>query len=367
MRYDIANYLLENLSENFHPNYVKKNFGTKISEKFKMPIEEVMGKIKEADPSSDSRYSLFIASSWLDKRKEDIGTIRDMLFNLTQLGDKKVTGSRDLLGKIAKNKATFTQVSEFLNTASDIDYVSMLKKYEHVLTDGDISVYRVDKFVKNEDELHELFCKTSWCVRKKEDFDGYGAPFHLFMKNNLPFALVHFPSSQIKDVNDDIISDDKFSVISSAFFKLVKKMNVLFVMGDMSEIKEIQNSDIVCVDHRPYMSDVRSKLRFEFKEYIYPHGATHFDIIPSDSEELWDSEIIYGFSANSSKYPLELICYVSRDSVSNKIFVYGHVTIDKTRLVQVSDIAYNKNDILSLCEKWSKAAGELIKSKIELD
>ena len=146
MNYNIVNYLLEEtLAEAYHPNYVKSTVAPKIAEKFKMEKNEVMDKLKAADPSEDKRVLLFLGTSWLLKRSEDLEAIAEHLFKLIELSKVKTKGSLDLLRLLENNKKTLQDLIEFNSKYKEekIDTDSF-KYYKKIISENGVDVIELD-------------------------------------------------------------------------------------------------------------------------------------------------------------------------------------------------------------------------------
>ncbi len=212
------------LVEVFHINYVKKNVGDKLVEKFSLPIGEVLEKIKDADPTHE-KYLMFVATAWLEKRKEDIDLIKTNLHKLHSLGTVKTKGSLNLLNLVEKNKTDLVTIIKFNKQHETVDTTrdNPLEDYEKIISADGIDVYEVDKFVCIPGtDKHELFHKTSWCVQKQGMFNDYKPPYFLFVRGKELLALYHINSLQFMDVNDEPIDEELRELLYPAFIKLTK-------------------------------------------------------------------------------------------------------------------------------------------------
>lgn len=239
MNYNIVNYLLEEtLAEAYHPNYVKSTVAPKIAEKFKLEINKVMEKLKEADPSEDKRFLLFLGTSWLSKRVEDLDAISEQLFKLIELSKVKTKGSLDLLKLLENNKKTLQDLIEFNSKYKDEKVeTDSFKDFKKILSEDGVDVYEIDKFKKVPgSDKHILFCDTSWCVKKEDMFDEYKPPYYLFVDSETKqkIALFHKESSQLKNKDDEPIYDWLLSSkkIEKAFYKTLEKTGSVYLWSD---------------------------------------------------------------------------------------------------------------------------------------
>lgn len=304
MNYNIVNYLLEEtLAEAYHPNYVKSTVAPKIAEKFKMEKNEVMDKLKAADPSEDKRFLLFLGTSWLSKRVEDLDSISEQLFKLIELSKVKTKGSLDLLKLLENNKKTLQDLIEFNSKYKEekIDTDSF-KDFEKILSEDGVDVYKIDKFKKVPgSDKHILFCDTSWCVKKEDMFDHYSPPYYLFVdsESKQKIALFHKESSQLKNKDDEpIYGTLDYNKIEKAFYKLIDKIDVIYLSDD--DFDKVKPEDIICSKTIVYNKNTINKytdmVRIETKNVIkYIQAVPPLNnilIFTQNIEKLYSNDIL---------------------------------------------------------------------------
>ena len=127
-----------------------------------------------------------------------------------------------------QNYSTLVDLQQF------IDNFKIGHKLSKNLYDDLKKIYNNEEFTiyfinKNQyEECNKLFggeeyFNTGWCIAKnytyfkeyltvnnyKDKYDGY----FVFIKNNKPFALLHYGSGQFKDISDEVLIDDNPNII----------------------------------------------------------------------------------------------------------------------------------------------------------
>jgi hypothetical protein len=257
MKYNKINYLLEDTlsdatyySEAYHPNYVKKNIVPDLANRFGLSNEQVFKILSSSDPTEDKRYMMFLASSWLLKREEDIETISEQLFKLIDLSKQKTKGSLELLHLLSLNKKKLSDLNEFVNKFKDVDTdKDVYDNFEKVLSEDGVDVYKITKFIKAPGkDKHVLFCDTNWCVAKEDMFDEYAPPYYLFIDSETKdkIALFHKESSQLKNTDDEPMYEWAlgYKKIEKAFIKTLEKTKSIYLWGDDFEL--VKPTDSLC-------------------------------------------------------------------------------------------------------------------------
>jgi hypothetical protein len=89
-----------------------------------------------------------------------------------------------------------------------------------VLNDGPVEVIRLDT-----EQAASVLCKgTEWCIKDPEFFNKYGPPYYMFYLNDIPYALLHIPSQQFKDLYDSPMSINKLLKIFPQTIQLLKEI-----------------------------------------------------------------------------------------------------------------------------------------------
>jgi hypothetical protein len=189
---------------------------------------------------------------------EDISKVRDAL-----VGFNKVKKSGNFKGK--KNILEYNSVSELVkvvNQYSSKDASAIDRKAGEVVYEKNgYLVLKMDDFSKCSAELNRE--NPNWCVKYQDTFENYGAPFFAVYKDGKKLCLIHFPSGQIKDVDDEpyVIEDDAgFEMLKY----LIKKYNINIHNLNNAENKDLfQNTELM---------DMTSKQRKQYylaKRFMY--------------------------------------------------------------------------------------------------
>ena len=124
--------------------------------------------------------------------------------------------TKDVIKKFDRYKrsANFTSSKNILDYKSFGDLYKAIKEFEPDVSSRISLEYGNNKVVfekgnyvilelNNFDECSFLLKDTGWCVQRQEYFENYKPPYYLMLKDGKKFALMHFPSGQLKDIHDN--------------------------------------------------------------------------------------------------------------------------------------------------------------------
>jgi len=358
MNYNIINYLLEDTlsaatyyAEAYHPNYVKKNIVPDLANRFGLSNEQVFKILSSSDPTEDKRYMMFLASSWLLKREEDIEIISEQLFKLIDLSKQKTKGSLELLHLLSLNKKKLSDLNEFVNKFKDVDTdKDVYDNFEKVLSEDGIDVYKITKFIKAPGkDKHVLFCDTNWCVAKEDMFDEYEPPYYLFVDSEKKekIALFHKESSQLKNIDDEpLCGTADYKKIEKTFHKLILKEHITILEGD--DFEEIHDdnelNNIVLVFNFNNLKKWRLFVRSKIKNLITHLHADYLFNPEDDYIDEIDDIIMFYQSVDNKIDELAFDLTISKGEYSitinkNKKNIFeDHVDSDFTNIK-----SFNKN------------------------
>jgi len=152
--------------------------------------------------------------------------------------------------KNIQNYSTLNELNEFIDNFKTEHKLqtNIYKKLKKVYKNSEFTVYFInkDQYI----ECNKLFggidyFNTGWCVAKSEEhfnnyiyaepdkFNGYFA----FIKDNKPFALLHYGSGQFKDTSDDTLKDNNPNIID-CLYNIDSSLNSYVDNRDLSYYKE---------------------------------------------------------------------------------------------------------------------------------
>lgn len=173
------------------------------------------------------------------------------------------------------------------------------KKYcKKICSHGIFECYKVINYQQGK----VLFSNSGWCVKGKEYFQEYGAPYYLVFKNQERFALIHFDSNQCKDLSDHAV--DPYT--SNDFIKM---LGVLFETENNGEFLTQQD--------------------FEDYQYLYIKYCDQIDNL------------------------IESICYVIDESDWQSILNILKILNDKNKLVSLLQTNSQLNECLTTAIKYN--------------
>ena len=152
--------------------------------------------------------------------------------------------------KNIQNYSTLNELNEFIDNFKTEHKLqtNIYKNLKKVYKNSEFTVHFI---VKDQyEECNKLFggtevFNTGWCVAKNEEHfnnyiyaepDKYNGYF-LFIKDNKPFALLHYGSGQFKDTSDDTLKDNNPNIID-CLYHIDNSLNLYVDNRDLSYYKE---------------------------------------------------------------------------------------------------------------------------------
>lgn len=267
------------------------------------------------------------------------------------------------LKNIEKDINKYKNYAELHEIITDVKkdnlYNETIKKIHPILSNGSYKVYKLTDYIQSK----PLLKNTGWCVQQERFWNSYGQPYYLITKNNERYALVHFDSSQCKDIHDGIFEDDD---VDDDFIKLLEELfvkennnNIIFD-GDFSDFSysffnDIKSNDdkvkflykmdcdeiLTLLDKSDYITDINISNSNGEKFYEVNGGDFHIN------EDLFNAMYEAGYMYNLKGLSLSLI-YSDSEKVYN---ILERLNNDEwNKLKNDDNIILDLNDLLDPIE-----------------
>lgn len=279
---------------------VKEKFGKQLEEYLKkyndsIPVEEYFNKIYEIDPSADKKYLGAITKWVLEKRPEDLETqIQEYLGRFKKLLDANPGRYGTISRSIVKGLYSLDQFKQIVNT-NDPSYikplaVSEIQAKERIRSKtGDFPIvgenegyvcYKIDKWVtKDKSNKPKHFCfsgNVDWCIKYRPAFEEHNPPYYYFLdkSNGDEFALLHIPSLQLKDINDNALKKEDFLKIKDMVVEIISSSMIEIITSwgetDFSVIIEnVTNDEFRKIFSKPlYINSALTKALFSYDDIV---------------------------------------------------------------------------------------------------
>ncbi|MEI6421322.1 MAG: hypothetical protein WCP55_03830, partial [Lentisphaerota bacterium] len=148
---------------------------------------------------------------------EDISKTKESLKQFEQVKNLKDYKGSKKIDDYASQKDLYASIRTFLDknkpVSKDIEADAGGNPILH--EEGLYQIIELDDY----NYALQLIEKTNWCVKHRNNWDEYGPPYYMIAFRNKPFALVHFGTQQIKDVDDNEFQSKN---VTDEFFQVVK-------------------------------------------------------------------------------------------------------------------------------------------------
>ena len=152
--------------------------------------------------------------------------------------------------KNIQNYSTLNALNEFIDNFKTEHKLqtNIYKKLKKVYKNSEFTVYFINE--DQYEECNKLFggtevFNTGWCIAKNDEYfyrylqdtpDKYNGYF-LFIKDNKPFALLHYGSGQFKNTSDETLHTNNPNIID-CLYNIDSSLNLYVDNNDLSYYKE---------------------------------------------------------------------------------------------------------------------------------
>ena len=239
------------------------------------------------------------------------------------------------LPKEYKNIFYFKSFNELYSILSKYgkDYSSKNKIFnfgenEVIYNKNDISIAKLMDFNKSE----FLLQGTNWCVKYINSFNRYKPPYYIVAQNNKKTALIHFPTKQFKDIDDNSYQikniDDN---LQNSLLWLCDKCGYKYDINDNSELSAL-NPD----------------KRIDYKTYEALNSA-------QDKKEM--ANILGKENINKLSYDYIYRLLDFAQDMKEMANILGQENINKLSDINVSNLLNNAPDKKEMCDIIIKYKG----------
>ena len=184
-----------------------------LSKKYDISEEEVRS-LANYDPTNTKSYL-----DWIIRHKQEL---RDQQHTQDVLKVfEKAKKSQALTKKDINQYKTFDELETTLHSIPEDQLETTRGKERKQTETGQKVVYNKSPYkvleITTPEAMSHLARNTKWCVKDPKFFNEYKPPFYMVLKNGQPYVLIHRPSDQIKDVEDEEVGEEALDELVSIF------------------------------------------------------------------------------------------------------------------------------------------------------
>ena len=240
----------------------------------------------------------------------DLKPISNTIFDFIKLSKRPDLKSNQ---KNIQNYSTLKDLREFIDSFKEEHNLSegIYKNLKKIYSNNEFIIYFINK--DQFDECNKLFggtkyFNTGWCIAKnKEHFDRYIYEskdkfngYFVFIKDNKPYALLHYGSHQIKDDSDETLENNNPNILDCLLhinnnlndykYKDLKYYSKqLFIQENPNASKEELIAFEIGGEYNPETKEINCKgNKVQFKEEWLDENGT-FDFIFINTSDDWSN------------------------------------------------------------------------------
>jgi hypothetical protein len=214
---------LEEVKRQYRENFEKETQFSKLA-------PEIQERVKQTSQDKDEREWVARILNEGSQLPEDLPIMQRRLEELARFGDKKITEFSSY-SELDKYLSQFRQ-EQSAKAKEDLPEGSYITKAD---SNGVQLLYIDTDDPKGQQAIDALGAGASWCVLSPERAKHHPNRYHLFMVDGKAEVLVHPESDQIKDPQDESLTDGS---IIKRIDPFVKQFNLNTHRGDFKDYNE---------------------------------------------------------------------------------------------------------------------------------